>query len=168
MTYSPQSKNKAPMLLSIAFAVVSVSCFFCAGYLPSATWVLQLAFVCFATVSIQILLKYVLTKYEYKCDDDSLYIYKSLGKKSLLIGKLELSNSASYIESYTDFSASEKDYKIKSIYDYTRNYKTTDVYSYITTIGETNFMIKLEVNNEFADYVNCKIDKIFQGDKTND
>ena len=163
MTYSPKAENLRPLMLSITLSVISVMCFMLAGYFPDIKWLLQLLFVSFATVAIQILLKYVLTKFEYTCDDQSLYIYKSLGKRSVLVGKLELINSASYMAFEKDFLKAGEDYKVKSVYNYTRNYKTDRIYAYVTTIGETNFMLKLEADEKFSQYVNQKIDECLKG-----
>lgn len=168
MTYSPKTENLRPLMLTITLTVISVLCFMLAGYFPNIKWLLQLFFVCLATAAIQIFLKYVLTKFEYTCDDQSLYIYKSMGKRSVLVGKLELINSASYMASEKEFLQSQEDYKVKSVYNYTRNFKTPSVYVYVTTIGETNFMLKLEVNDEFARYVNKKIDESLKGYKKDD
>lgn len=168
MTYSPKPQNLKPLLITIILSAISVFCFVFAGSFPKFIWLFQLSFICTATAAIQILIKYVLTKFEYNCDDDSLYIYKSLGKRKLLIGKLELSSSASYMTEEKQFLESGNNYNIKSQYIYTRNYKTPNVYVYITTIGETNFMIKIEANAEFAEYVNNKIDNCLKGYKEYD
>ncbi len=168
MIYSPKNENTKPLLITAFLTAAAVFCFMFAGQLPNIKWLLQLLFVCFATAAIQIYMRYVLTKFEYNCDGESLYIYKSLGKKKLLTGKLELANSASYMASEKDFLESGEDYHVKSFYSYTRNYKTPDVYVYVTTIGETNYMIKIEANDEFAKYVNKNIDIALKGSKEND
>ncbi len=167
MTYSPKPKNNKPLFIAIIMFAVSAFCFLYAGRFPKYTWLMQLVFVCLATVAIQVLLRYVLTKFEYTCDNKSLYIYKSLGRKKLLVGKLELVNSASYMVSEKEFKSGGEDYKVKSAYTYIQNYKTQDVYVYITTIGETNFMIKIEASPKFSEFVNEMIDKNLKGLKEN-
>ncbi|MBR3994015.1 MAG: hypothetical protein IKI97_01905 [Clostridia bacterium] len=168
MTYSPKPQNLKPLLITIILSAISAFCFVFAGSFPKFIWLLQLSFVCTATAAIQILLKYVLTKFEYECDDKSLYIYKSLGRKKALVGKLELISSASYMAEEKKFNESGDNYHIKSQYVYTRNYKPDNIYVYVTTIGETNFMIKIEANKEFAEFVNNKIDNCLKGYKEYD
>ena len=85
-----------------------------------------------------------------------------------MVAKLDLINSASYIAQEKAFLESGDNYNVKSNYTYTRNYKTQNVYIYVTTIGETNFMVKIEANDEFAEYVNRKIDEKLKGYKENE
>lgn len=168
MTYSPNPDNTRPLFITIALTAMSVFCFLFAGHLPNFKWLLQLLFVCFATAAIQMFMKYVLTKFRYVCDGNSLFIYKALGRKELLVGKLELVNSASYLASEKAFLESNENYNIKSSYTYTRNFGTKDVFVYVTTLGESNYMIKIEADDEFAKYVNKKIDECLKGSKEND
>jgi len=163
MTYSPKEDNLKPLFITIIFTILSVLCFMFSGRFTSIKWLIQLCFICFATIAIQILLKYVLTRFEYRCDGISLSVVKCVGKRSLLIAKMELINSASYIARETDFIKSGEEYNVKSTYVYTRNLMTKNVYVYVTTIGETNYMIKLEANDEFAQFVNQKIDENLKG-----
>ncbi len=168
MTYSPVNYNKKPLFITSILTALSVFCFVYAGSIPAYTWLMQLGFVIFATVAIQIFLRFVLTKFEYVCDGESLMINKSMGSRKQMVGKLELNNSASYIMTENEYKKSGEDYRVKSEYTYTRNFNSKDTYVYITTIGETNFMIKIEVNDEFATYVNNKIDGILKGHREND
>ncbi len=168
MTYSPENKNSKPLFLTMLLTSIAVFCFMYSGNYPKYVWLMQLLFVVLGTTAIQIFLKYVLTTFEYTCDDESLYIYKAVGKRKVLIGKLGLENSASYIARKKSFNDSGDDYKIKSVYVYTRNFMTENAFVYVTTMGETNYMIKIEVNDEFAKYVNCKIDEILKGTNRND
>ena len=168
MTYSPKHDNTRPVFIALCFCVLSVFCFMKAGIKPDYKWLLQLLFVIFATLAIQMLLKYVLTSFRYVCDDKSLYIYKSVGKRELLVGKLELTNSASYMMTEKEFLCSDENYNIKATYTHIQNYKAKDVYIYVTTLGETNYMIKLETDEGFAEYVNSKIDENLKGTNKND
>jgi len=168
MTYSPKNENQKPLLITIILTAISVFCFVYAGHFPKITWLMQLGFVIFATTAIQIYLRFVLTQFEYCCDDEFLLIYKSVGKRKQLIGKLELINSGSYLISDKEYSENKDDYKIKSEYNYTRNFKTQNGYNYVTVIGETNFLVRIEADDEFATYVNKRIDDILKGQKNND
>lgn len=168
MTYSPKKNNTPPIIIAGIFIIFSVLFFMFSAFVSKYLWVMQLCFVSFATIALQILIKYVLTTFEYSCDDKFIYIYKSLEKRKILEGKLELINSASYMLTENKFRENGEDYKIKSVYKYTRNFNTKNVYVYVTTMGETNYMIKIEVNDEFAEFVNGKIDEILKGNSEND
>lgn len=168
MTYSPENRNRKPLLITVLITALSVFCFIYAGRFPNYTWLMQLGFIIFATTAIQIFLRYVMTSFEYCCDGESIIIYKSVGSKKQMIGKLELLNSASYMMSEKKYRECGENYNVKSKYTYTRNYKTLNNYIYITTLGETNYMITLEANENFAEYVNKKIDEIMKGQQCND
>ena len=85
-----------------------------------------------------------------------------------MVGKFSLSDSASYIINEKEFILRDENYNVKSTYTFTRNYKTCNTYIYVTTIGETNYMIKMELDEEFAAYVNDKIDKTLKGTDNNE
>lgn len=155
-------------MLTITFTIASVLSVLFAGKFQNYKWILQLMFICFATTAIQILIKYVLTRYEYICENNCLQIYKSVGRKSIMVGKFSLSDSASYIINEKEFILRDEIYNVKSTYTFTRNYKTCNTYIYVTTIGETNYMIKMELDEEFAAYVNDKIDKTLKGTDNNE
>lgn len=170
MKYSPENQNIKPLMITILLTVLSVLCCLFASQTANLMWLLQLGFICFATVAIQIFLKFVLTTFEYVCDEEFFYIYKTLGKKTVLVGKLELANSVSLFFKISD-SKQVEEYdikKIKSIYSYTRNFQTTDIYAYVTNLGGKTALLKLELNDEFAEFANLQIKNRLKGIEQNE
>ena len=168
MRYSPPNENIKPLMITILLTVMAVFCLLFAGQLQNVKWLFQLLFLCLATAAIQIYLKYVLTKFEYVCDGETLLIYKAMGRKKLCVGSLELKNSVCEIIPYSQYLENKEKFNISSIYSYTRNYKTENVYVYIFSYGGTEIMIKLEINEQFAEYINIHINEKLKGKNEND
>lgn len=168
MRYSPNSNNVKSLMISILFTVVSVTFVLFASRLHQYKWLMQLIFICSATVAIQIFLKYVLTKMEYVCEDNNLLIYKSLGRKKVMIASIPLSYSQSLFLSIKDFEEARNEYDFSETYIYTRNLNPECVYCYVSNVTSKGELIKIECSEEFAEYVNSIITSEQKGNEYNE
>ena len=165
MKFSPQSNTVKALMISIFFTVASVISLLFASKLLQYKWLMQLLFLCFATTAIQIFMKYVLTKYEYICSDGNLMIYKSLGRKKVLIADVPLKYSASMLLSAKSFENSKDEYAFSEIYVYTQNLTPVNVYCYVTNATSKGALIKIECDEEFAKYINSFIEAEKKGNE---
>ena len=168
MKYSPKPENVRPMMLTVFLTVVAVMCVLFAGEAQRLRWLFQLLFVCFATGAIQILLKYVLTQYEYVCDGKALAVYKSMGKKQLLVAELVLERAATTLLTDKDFKNISADYDVEATYSFVRNLKADGVYVYLDDDGGRISAVKLELSEEFAAYLNEIIESETKGKQNDD
>ncbi len=168
MRYSPPNENTKPLMITILLTVMAIFSLLFAGQFQNIKWLFQLLFLCLATAAIQMFLKYVLTKFEYVCDGESLSIYKVMGRRKLCVGSLELKNSVCEIMPYSIYLENKENYSIDSVYSYTRNYKTDNVYVYIFCYSGSYTVIKLEINDQYAEYINIHINEKLKGKNEND
>ena len=143
MRYSPKNENTRPLMITILLTVIAVFSILFAGHFQNLKWLFQLSFLCFATAAIQIFMKYVLTKYEYVCDDTSLFKRK--------------------LETIADFEDLRIPSRIENILTFTRNYKTKNIYCFVYNYNYSDVMIKLEIDNLFANYVNERVENALKG-----
>lgn len=168
MKYSPNPENTRPLMLTVFLTVVAVMCVLFAGEAQRFRWLFQLLFVCFATGAIQILLKYVLTQYEYVCDEKTLAVYKSMGKMRLLVADLPLERAASKLMSDKDFKNVTADYAVEATYVFVRNLKAKDVYVYLDDDAGRISAVKLELDDAFAAYLDQMIETEMKGKQNGD
>ena len=168
MKYSPKPENTRPLMLSVFLTVVAVMCVLFAGEAQRLRWLFQLLFVCFATGAIQILLKYVLTQYEYVCDGKALAVYKSMGKKRLLVADLPLERAASKLLTDKDFKNISDDYAVEATYVFVRNLRAEGVYVYLDDYGGRVCAVKLELSEEYAAYLDQMIETETKGKQNDD
>ncbi len=168
MRYSPENFNIKPLMITILLTVMAVFSLLFAGQMQNLKWLFQLLFLCLATAAIQIYLKYVLTKFEYVCDSENLSIYKIMGRKRLCVGSLALENSICEVIPYTDYVKNKEEYNKNLVYNYTRNFKTENVYVYIFDFNGKNITILLEISKEYAEYINIHINEKMKGELKND
>lgn len=165
MTYSPECKNTFPLLLTVTLTAFALVAIMAAGVLFEVKWLFQLLFVCFATAALEILLRYVLTSFEYACENGELSVNKTVGKKSVLVAKIDLAYSETYLvtENGKDQEAQEDNHgRIHEKYSYVRNLRPDTVCSYIFSSGSIKTLVRLEASGEFVDYVNAEIDKAIE------
>lgn len=163
MRYSPTNYNVRPLMISIFLTVVGITAVYAASYLVKYKWLMQLLFICFLTAAIQILLKYVLTKLEYVCKDGELLIYKSLGRKSVMVASIPLNYSESRFLTKTEFQESADTLIYSETYVYTRNLGADPVYFYVTSVTPKGALIKIECTKEYAEILNSEIDTAMKG-----
>ncbi len=163
MRYSPKNENTRPLMITILLTVIAVFSILFAGHFQNLKWLFQLSFLCFATAAIQIFMKYVLTKYEYVCDDTSLSIYKIMGRRRICVGILEFSLFKRKLETIADFEDLRIPSRIENILTFTRNYKTKNIYCFVYNYNYSDVMIKLEIDNVFANYVNERVENALKG-----
>lgn len=168
MRYSPQNYNTKPLMITILLTVMAVFSLIFASELQNIKWLFQLIFLCLATAAIQIYLKYVLTKFEYVCDSESLSVYKIMGRKKLCVGTLALENSVCEVMPYSEYLDKKDEFSVRQVFNYTRNFKTQDIYSYLFDFNGDNTMLMLEISKEYAQYINIHINEKLKGKNKND
>ncbi len=165
MKYSPECKNTFPLLLTITLTAFALVAIMAAGVLFEVKWLFQLLFICFATAALEILLRYVLTSFEYKCENGELLVNKTVGKKSTLVAKIDLAYSVTYLVPESGEKKEEEagtQSRIREKYNYIRNLRPDTVCSYIFTAGSIMTLVRLEASGEFVEYVNNEIDKAIE------
>lgn len=165
MRFSPKSNSTNALILALFLSILSVISLFLGSKTNVYKWIFQLLFLCLATAAIQFLVKYVLTSYEYVCEDEKLMIYKSVGKRSSMIASLPLSFSESYLMNKVVLKNEEGKYTISERYSFIRNLGTSELYFYISGINGKNSLIILETTKEFAEFVNNAIDSALKGNQ---
>lgn len=168
MRYSPQNYNAKPLMITILLTVMAVFSLIFASQMQNIKWLFQLLFLCLATAAIQIYLKYVLTEFEYVCDSESISVYKIMGRRKLCVGTLALENSLCEVIPYTEYLDKKDEFSVTQVFNYTRNFKTQDIYSYIFDFNGDKIMLLLEISNEYAQHINIHINAKLKGKREND
>ena len=158
MRYTPKINNTKPLLITILLTVIAISDLLFASQMLSLKWLFQLLFLCFATCAMQIFIKYVLTTYEYYLEENTLYIYKILGKRKLCVANFVLSNIENKLEKLSDCKSNESEFSKKEILNYVRNMQFTDIYSLTYNLYGTRYLVKLETDENFALLLNERIE----------
>lgn len=166
MRYTPKTNNTKPLLITILLTVVAVFSLLFASQVQNIKWLFQLLFLCFATAAMQIFIKFVLTTYEYYLEENTMYIYKILGKRRLCVANFVLSSIDNSIKKLTD-KKHETEFSKKEILNFVRNMDTKEIYSFIYNLYGDKYLVKLEIPEDFANMLNERIEKA-KREKEND
>lgn len=157
MRYTPKTNNTKPLLITIFLTVVAVFSLLFASQVQNVKWLFQLMFLCFATCAMQIFIKFVLTTYEYYLEENTLYIYKTLGKRRLCVANFVLSSITTSLEKQTVKEA-ETGFSKKEILNFVRNMDTDDIYFFIYNLYGDRYLVKLETDENFVKSLNERIE----------
>ncbi len=160
MKYITKNENAKAFMLSLTLCIISVICVLFAGQIPNYKWIFQLLFVCFATTGIQILLKYALTCFEYVMSENILLIYKSIGRRKMLICRINLFEAKGHT-----IKTNIKDMKNgdTQIINLVRNINAKEVYKLDVLSNGASYTVNMEISAEFAKAIDDKIDFYSKG-----
>ncbi len=158
MRYTPKTNNTKPLLLTILLTVVAVFSLLFASQVLTTKWLFQLLFLCTATGAMQIFIKFVLTTYEYYLEENTLYIYKILGKRRLCVANFVLSNINEQIKKQSDIKASDNEFSKKQILNFVRNMDAEDVCTFIYNLYGDMYLVRLETEESFVQILNERIE----------
>ncbi len=163
MTCQVPQKDKRAQLLSLICIVAAVALYYTSSLVSAFIIVYQITALVLMIFGVEILLKYVMSNYEYEATENDLRIYKMTGRKTQCVCSLAYSESLSAVLTAREYEQSKASYPAtKLAVNHCKNIFPREYAVYLFNFNGKPSLLKFEPDAAFVSYVNDRIRQSLQ------
>ncbi len=151
----PKLKSKKTVNISLLLVIIAFIVFPLSSLTGKFTPLVQLGCIILVSISINMLLKYVVNDYLYTLDNDRITIHKITKSKSVCVADISLSDIDNQLFVESEFKAKYPDFIKK--YTYIKNPGSDNVRYLVCHIDDMKYAVIIEPDEAMQNAVNSRL-----------